>query len=178
MRKLLTAMALTVAAPASAHATDLILNDPWSYFWWGPFEDPNAVVLLDPLDGFFRLLTAGPATIQVVDLGCSGDVFQIAISTGGGGSTSAPVDTGCGLFEWDPDLALLDPSYSRGSFNVGAGDHQIDIGITAYDFYGVGAIRALSLNTVVPEPATMVLLATGLVGLAGAGAVQRRKRKV
>ncbi|HEY4100464.1 MAG TPA: PEP-CTERM sorting domain-containing protein [Gemmatimonadales bacterium] len=46
---------------------------------------------------------------------------------------------------------------------------------TSLDFsYGVGGALA-EINTV-PEPSTMALLATGLVGMAGAG-MKRRRRK-
>jgi hypothetical protein len=51
-------------------------------------------------------------------------------------------------------------SYSTGSGNNGAADFQ---------FYGTPAVA------VTPEPATMTMLATGLLGITGAG-IRRRKR--
>jgi hypothetical protein len=89
-----------------------------------------------------------------------------------GGQAFVEVTSGSGGVNSDPDLlAFWNSSFFGADFASAE-----DAGLTgpsdfAYDVEGTAA----EINTV-PEPSTMALFATGLVGMAGAG-VKRRRRK-
>jgi hypothetical protein len=122
----------------------------------------------DPLTFHFELLK--PTTLDVVDGGFSGDVFKVYDNNGTTllGQTSSAVNNSypasVGL---NFDAAFANSNYSKGSFLLGAGTHNITglLWVSALDNTGqpiyasVGAVR---LNIpAVPEPETVWLLLTG-----------------
>jgi hypothetical protein len=110
------------------------------------------------------------STLTVTDAFLSGDRFEIFDFGVSVGFTSAFVaDVDCGD---DPVPCLADPGMSHASFTFGSGDHFIAI-LVAEGGFGSGYLSLQDGGgSPVPEPATLLLFATG----AGAALYRRRRR--
>ncbi|MCE4557149.1 PEP-CTERM sorting domain-containing protein [Roseateles cellulosilyticus] len=179
MRTALIATTLALAALSSAHADTLPTDGSWAGFtvdanlppygfgWVADDGTPLSFnITIDP--GFVGRLT-------VVDTGFSGDRFHVYDGGQLIGSTGASVNGDTrGDITFDPDAALANPAFSRGSFTLGAGTHAITGALfqSAIDVdYGPlnATIGGLKLTvSPVPEPATAALLLIGLGLLLGA----------
>ncbi|MDQ3255855.1 MAG: PEP-CTERM sorting domain-containing protein, partial [Acidobacteriota bacterium] len=107
----------------------------------------------------------------ITDVGVPGDSFNVIVS----GSINTPFSTPdvpifSSLQVLNPDLAFGNPSFSWGRFALGPGSYTIDISLrTGSPGGGSGFVRAAA----VPEPATLILLSTGVAGIV-AGLRRRR----
>ena len=91
---------------------------PPAFFWYSTFPDYAD-------DGPFTFTSTGPASVYITDDFLKGDQFRIWDgATLLGDTSSVPAVTGS---EIGPAAAYLDPTYSHGCFDVGAGQHSIQI---------------------------------------------------
>jgi len=103
----------------------------------------------------FSLTT--PGQMIIADLQLSVDQFQVYINSVDFGLTSMPVAGGSvGL---DVAAALADARFSRGVYNLGAGDYMVQVFLFNGD--ALPASGAIGVFTV-PEPGTYALIGAGL----------------
>jgi hypothetical protein len=110
------------------------------------------------------------AILTVVDGGHQGDTFSVydfGSLIGNTSDTPADPNHTCDI---DPNACLADPLMSRGIFNLAAGDHSITIHTLAYPFDPPSTLEWFKVDpapaSTVPEPASMLMLASGLLAVA------------
>lgn len=129
-------LAGVLLAPAASAATPISIGSSWQVFF---FNGVGSGASGEP----YTFFAATPALVQVTDGFQKGDQFSVYDNGVLLGSTSAvpAVSGSCA----DPDVCFTDPTYSHGSFAVGAGNHSITIVTTVSPYGGGGAwLRAIS----------------------------------
>jgi hypothetical protein len=130
----------------------------------GPFCIPSSgtpSTFLDAPPWTFTAAGSG-ATLRITDVFTSGDRFEIFDFGVSLGLTSLPaLDVDCGD---DPVPCFANAAMSTGLFVLPAGNHSLTIiPVATLDSGGAGYFQVEGAAAVVPEPATLTLLATGLV---------------
>lgn len=155
-------LAGTLLVPIRADAQTYLTPDTWFRFSWSD------------LGTIAEQFTASTSTLRVVDCCIVGDMFEIFAGGSSVGTTSAvAAGDGTSTGAASGDAAWADGRLSMGMFTVSAGD-LITIDVvqrTALAGSGAGFIQSAST---VPEPATVLLLMSGLAGIAFVG-VRRKK---
>lgn len=173
LHRLLAAGALALAALCpTAHAVVLAADGQWAGFTVDGNLPPYSLVWVDDnaaaVHFTFDVAVGFQARLTVVDAGFSGDRFSVSNHGVVLGSTSVPVaGDPAGAIEFDYDNALADANFSRGTFMLGAGSHDIT-GLLSQSLATadgpldatIGAVR-LDISPV-PEPATLATLLAGL----------------
>jgi hypothetical protein len=131
--------------------------DPPAFYWGSGAGAPNT-------EGGFTFNALGPVRVDVTDDFGHGDQFQVFDFGASLGVTSAVPNLNDGGNGGEgPVAAFADPTYSHGSFFLGAGAHSITIDtiVNPYDG-GRGYLRVLG----VPEPSTLAMVCFAVVGIA------------
>jgi hypothetical protein len=138
------------------------VDTPPAFYWGGGDDALN-------LEGPFTFNALGPVRLDVTDDFSKGDRFEVYDFGVSIGLTSL-VPTVAGS-EVGPEPAFNDPTYSSGSFILGAGPHSITLLVVQNPFDGGrGYLRAMP---VVPEPHAVALGTLALSALL----LKRRHRR-
>jgi hypothetical protein len=181
MKKILFLMLLIVAfAVVPVHADPVTVGDPlWYEFGFGlagtfatdgagttPSTGGNSQFAPDPPWTYNTVFPIG-SQVTIVDAFLKGDIFTLYDFGVPVGSTTLVPNLGTGT-ETDPDLALLDFGYSRGTFGLGAGAHSLTIQVALNALDSTGGAAYFRVDPCgIPVPPTVYLLGTSLLGLVG-----------
>ncbi len=152
---------LCLTVPGAARAGPLLVDGGWQAFSWT--AGPN--VFND--GGPFAFTTAAPVNLTVTDAYKDGDRFEVFDFGKLVGTTSPPVDDGALVL--GPDLAVLDPKFSHGTFLLTAGAHSIaieNVAVATNHPTGAAFVRADSAPAHAPEPTALALAVVGAAGMA------------
>lgn len=168
------AAALLVAAP-TAHAQTALSSGNWTSFTFGgvgsgAYEQP------------FTYTSADQFFVTVLDGYISGDQFELLAGGSLVGTTTAP--TSDLLHCYEAEECLADNRFSRGTFLLGPGSYSFNVNTVLSPFDRGGAFIGVNVSdipagilagdvTTTPEPASVALLASGLLALGGVAARRR-----
>ena len=157
-------LALSLATSASAIALDPVADlGTWQKFFFGGVGSSSS-------DNYTFTLT-DTLSFYVTDAYQIGDVFDVYDGAILIGSTNFVAMDASEPISPLGDQALTQQAYDSGLYSVGefvlgAGIYDMSM-ITAVSPFGSGgAYVKLDTSTAIPEPGTMLLLGTGLIGLA------------
>lgn len=165
-------LAAALLMPSVADAQEPLGFNSWKMFTWIIQDGQGA----DPVDGGgFTFESLFETRIRITDAGDAGDAFSIFVNGSPYGITPTVAYTPVGIH--DGDDAWATPQFSRFEFLLAPGRYTIALNVRedAGYGYGEGFIRADEITvSITPEPATLLLTASGLVGLLAVNSRRRR----
>jgi hypothetical protein len=175
---------LTLAPPVSADPIT-VGNPNWYEFTFGgggsfgtsgtgdvPSSGGNSQYAPNPPWTF----SGGPVTVTLTDAFDKGDSFSLFDFGSLVGSTPSVAQANNSTS--DPAITSLDPSWSHGIFNLGAGSHSLTIRADNSPFGGGAAFFRVDAAAPTPEPTSLALFGMIAAGSAGYYGWRRRKQAV
>jgi hypothetical protein len=161
---MLGALVLSLTTVTSAMAVPLVVDGGWLNFNFGDVGEPWEKF---GETAKFQFTLINPGKLTVTDAFLSGDQLSVTNFGSDLGPTSVPTSIGDSIGT-DFTAAAADPKWSTGMFFLDIGTYEIS-GSTLVTPFGDGG-AAIRVDTVtapapIPEPGTMLLLGSGLLGL-------------